>query len=357
MVNIKKILLVLMLSGFGCGVMADIGKFMGKLDENRFQKIKLKFGDNSLYLNYGMDEFKEDLLYHIRNKENESDELYRLLGMKTYGESWAEKMKKYLAGEGFAKSKNSPAFALRGVNAIFVDYNKILNNKFINIHKYYEDGAVGKHEVIYENKEGEIKDPQKIKTKFQKKVDAIFVDWSWFLQGVDNEKTISLDEVSDNNLKLSWVVLHEAAHVYNDGGFEGWDYVLNDNNERKLIKEMHSDIYAATHIPSINAKEHYKKIDSMMFSRMMSLHNSTHFTIAPLMALKIMISKPGFWESHMVGLKKERVARELIKVSKSHVGAIIRVADMRDEVGSAGIAGELKGVVKKMVVDLNSALY
>jgi hypothetical protein len=326
--------------------LAGVDDFVERLNSDKFAKKKIEFGDNTLYMNFPLEEFKNSVLTNIRSTKHATDGFFNLFGMETYGESRAGDIEKYFESDKFEKAVASPAFALRSLKLTFVDYKKIINNKNINIDKFYNAKITPDkmNEAIVSgiNRENE-------RQNYRLKINNLFRDWAWFLQGIGGNAVVGIDEISRKNLDLGWVVLHEAAHIYDGGGIYEADTIASDK-ETALIKEMHSDLYAAIYMPSDGTKEHYQRIDSMMFSRLMTMHNASHFTVVPLMALKIILSKPGVWSSHMQGIRKEELVRAIIEISKDYVGTIIEVVNNKNNVKTLTTVQKLKTLVKNIVL-------
>lgn len=131
-------------------------------------------------------------------------------------------------------------------------------------------------------------------------------------------------------------------------------FISQGEKNNKLTREIHSDLYAAVHIPVKNKEEHYKKIDSMMFSRMMTSDQTSHFTVAPLMALKIMISKDGFRDKYLMDHKKEIVADKIVGISEAYVDEIINLVENKS---GKELAESLRPIVKNIVIKLDKELY
>lgn len=193
--------------------MASIQSFIREVENIQYDVIKKEYGENKLYMNYGVEEFKSGVVNDLRNSKNESDELFRALGLKTEGESHSERIRYHMNTDRFNKAMRSPAIALNSLKTVYINYQKILDNKNINLYRYYTDD-------VEDN------------SNYRDKIDGIFEDWEWYLQGVSGRGVISLKEISENNTNLGWVLLHEMAHIYKDGGTDLWDLLVK---EKKTI--------------------------------------------------------------------------------------------------------------------------
>lgn len=360
----------------------NIRAFVEDLNDNKHVKTKVGIGSSTLYMNYGLDEFKDSVIASVKERKDNSDVYYKFFGLRTDGESYALLLQDYFDGEYFKKhAVKSPGFSLKNVRAIYINYKNLYDNKYINIKKYYgqakarsvnnnesldehlnsiamnalmETSAKNLVDGYYKNGNPGVGGAIEISMEqqnYRDKVDNIYKDWKWFLQGYHGAPMLGIDEITENILNMGWIVMHEAAHIYNDGGLD-WASGMEVDVEKKLIKEMHSDIYAAVFIPSVSVEDHYNKLDSMMFSRIMSYKAASHFTVAPIMALKILISKAGLWDQYSNEIKKEELARLLTSISKKYIEDIVDIVNNNGAQDQSGTVKALKKIVFLMVKDL-----
>lgn len=370
---------------------ANIESFLEKINADKHTQREVGFGSNILYLNYEIEDFKSAVTKKILSEKSKTDEVYKFFGFNTDAQSKQKRIEEVFESDKFKKTKTSPGFSFGELRAIYVNYNNMLNNKNINIKKFYGDIQIDQTNHVLSTEEDTeeafneyldalpsedlinlstdelveryykmievasdlpIEEIQKRKIK-NKVVKSIFSSWSWFLSAINNAKVISVEEITENNLDLSWPVLHEVAHLYRRDKVDLLNQTFKDEKESVLFMEIYSDIFAAMFMPHDNAYDHYKKIDSIMFTRILAYKDVRHFTVAPLMALKILISKPGFLDRYSSVKAKEDLAIKLVKASGLYLTKILDLAQKLDLENQDFVAEDLKWIVFDILQDLD----
>lgn len=354
----------------------------------------------TIVLNHTIDEFKDALLEQAKSKKNTSDSLYKFIGLNTEGYSDYKFLKNYFKNIDFTVVRYSPAFAMQKIKAIYIDVKRVLADTELNINKHYHDlqnktytvmttinqsppvksevdrfeeylDSLSSEELLSTSTESLISDFNKTSPpvrpplnpdKLQKsllviknkmaKINNVFQDWSWFLQPKLYQPQLSLKEISDNNMNIDWIYLHELGHLLTQQQ-QVIDFSFRTKSERSLVREMKSDLFAALMLDYPTKSDFYKKIDSIIFSRTLKNSKSKHFTTAPLMALKILMSHPDY-SLNFTYNKKIQLLDALMDSTSPHLKNIIKIGDSTNSKNHEDVAERLKGVVRDILMDISN---
>jgi len=373
---------------------------------NLVDKQVISIGKYTIVLNHTPEEFKEIMLNKALMKSSSSDNLYRSLGLNTDAESHHKTLKKYFAGINQRYFSESPAFAMHKINAMYLDVPRISHDKDFNVHKHYNKLQKQTNIVttsintatptirpeidrfddfLYNLSTEELMDTsteiliQKfndlnpplptipdianlqsklldIRSKIAK-INKVFDDWFWFLQPKLYQPTLTLKQISDNNMNIDWIYLHELSHLLSEQN-PPISFSFRSSDQRSLLREMHSDVFAAIMLNYEKKTDIYKKIDSIIYSRALKNADSKHFTIAPLMVLKILMSNKNYQHRSVSHKQKKLIIKSIMDSTTNHLEDIIKIGDNMDAFNQKGSATQLKEIVRLILIDLskNSAL-
>lgn len=384
------ILLSVLLSGFA---IASIETFLNDLEQYKYIKKEINFGSKTLYLNYNINEFKDAVTQRIESDLSSTDHFYQFFGLNTDKSLLAKKIQLLFDSKKFNKLTASPGFTFIEIDSIYVNFNHMYNGKNINIKKFYGDAVVadsqdsttsikddsvqglkayldnlpssdlidlsvdqlvnGYYQELENNNNLDKNSSPKV-VQENKVLRMVFDSWDWYLKPIGNNNRISIDEITNNNLDLPMVVLHEIAHLHSQGKLAPLKADFQDKMEKQFFSEIYSDVFTGVFTPSDNIDDHYKKIDSMMFSRILAHNDHRHFTVVPLMVLKRLISQPGFYDKYSSSKSKQDLVISLVNASGSYLTQILSIVKKLNLNNQSSVADDLQVVVENILKDMNN---
>ena len=386
-------------------------KIINKISLNKYTKTEIPLGDYMIYLNHTTEELKNSMLDKARNIKNDTDGLNKFLGLKTKSQTRLKFLNDYFAKPGFVSISSSPAFALADINTIALDVKRIESHPDFNVKSYYDSIKLDIAELksslsttplnspspqlIHPSSEDfsqylntlpshslttlsiqhiinnfkalhppiptllDASAPSKLRTKILKLNESllsmtnIFQDWYWFLTSPTSPTPITLEEISANNTAINWVYLHELSHLSQAQTNLKKDYHFPSKAKTRLLREINSDLFAAIMLDYDNQSTIFKKIDSMMYTRILKYQDTIHFTLVPLMVMKIIMHHPNYTNISTFH-QKEIVIQQIIQATIPHLDDIITTNSNMTKTNHHSSALKLKKYVFAILKDLAS---
>jgi hypothetical protein len=388
---------------------------INKIALSKHTKTQIPLGKYTIYLNHTIEEFKESMFEKARNIKNDSDEFYKFLGLRTESQTQINNLNTYFSDPGFAQVETAPAFAMSKVNVIFLNTDRIEGNTDFNIKSRYDTlrSSIDDIQSIIQNtssnppkqttiyptpndfsqyldslhsdillsltteqliKNFESIYPPKLSTTTKhpnlntedledklttinssiSSITDIFKNWSWFLNQTSGSTPLTLQEISQNNTGLDWVYLHELSHLSKAQQKLKDDHYFLSKSKTRLLREMNSDLFAAIMLNYKDKQIMYKKIDSMMFARILKYQDTSHFTLVPLMVMKTLMKYPGYIavNSHS---RKEIVIQKIIKATVPYLDDIMTTNSDMTKFNHEYAAHQFKKYVFSILKDLAPA--